>query len=226
MPPLHHRRDSRSLWRAVAVALAIGACFFLPASASVIAPPSSTGSATGSATSPLPGAPPRLLGFGFLPAAGAPDSSVIVSGTGFVGATNVSFNGVAAIFAVNSDDQIVATVPLGATSGKIAVTSPAGTATSATSFTVEAAPAGTLYSVDSYGAAGNGTSDDSQAIQAAYDAAASHAADGSPATVAFTPGKTYFVSHPVILDAIRASDYWDPAIDGPRVDRGSRAPAS
>lgn len=223
MPPLQHR-DSRSLWRAVAVALAIGACFFLPASASVIAPPSSGAPAAGGTASAPPAAAPRLIGFGFLPAAGAPDSSVIVSGTGFLGATKVTFDGVSAIFTVNSDDQIVATVPVGATSGKIAISTPAGTATSATDFTVEAAPAGAAYSVDDYGAAGNGTTDDSQAIQAAYDAAASHAADGSPATVAFTAGKTYFVSHPVILDAIRASDYWDPAIDAPRV--GSRVARS
>ena len=73
----------------------------------------------------------------FLPTSGALGGSVVLSGTGFTGATVVSFNGTSATsFSVDSDTQITATVPSGATSGTISVTTPGGTATSATSFTV------------------------------------------------------------------------------------------
>jgi hypothetical protein len=39
-------------------------------------------------------------------------------------------------FTVDSDKKVTATVPTGAKTGKIAITTPAGTATSTTSFTV------------------------------------------------------------------------------------------
>jgi uncharacterized protein (TIGR03437 family) len=51
-------------------------------------------------------------------------------------ATKVTFNGKSASFTATSDTQITATVPTGATTGKIMVTTPGGTATSTTSFTV------------------------------------------------------------------------------------------
>jgi hypothetical protein len=74
---------------------------------------------------------------GFSPASGPAGTSVTVTGTGFTGATSVSFNGTAASsFAVGSDTQLTATVPAGATSGPIAVTTAGGTGTSAGSFTV------------------------------------------------------------------------------------------
>jgi parallel beta-helix repeat protein len=60
---------------------------------------------------------------------------VTISGHGFHSATGVVFNGTAAIFSVQSDNSISATVPAGATSGQISVTSSSGT-TSAGSFTV------------------------------------------------------------------------------------------
>jgi hypothetical protein len=40
-------------------------------------------------------------------------------------------------FTVNSDTQVMATVPSGAVTGKIAITTAGGTATSATDFTVQ-----------------------------------------------------------------------------------------
>ena len=62
---------------------------------------------------------------------------MVVTGTGFTGATAVAFNGLAAAsFAVNSATQITAVVPAGATSGPITVTTPAGPGASALSFTV------------------------------------------------------------------------------------------
>jgi hypothetical protein len=78
---------------------------------------------------------------GFTPTSGSPGTSVAVSGSGFAGASSVTFNGTASTFSVNSDSQLTATVPAGATSGAIAVTTAAGTGTSSASFTVTAAAA-------------------------------------------------------------------------------------
>ncbi|MGA9672940.1 MAG: IPT/TIG domain-containing protein, partial [Terracidiphilus sp.] len=75
----------------------------------------------------------------FQPASGPVGTSVIVTGTNLTGATLVAFNGSAATpFTVNSATQVTATVPSGATSGKISVTTPGGTATSTGDFTVTA----------------------------------------------------------------------------------------
>ncbi len=57
----------------------------------------------------------------FSPKAGIVGSSVVITGTGFTGATSVTFNGTSAAFTVNSNTQITATVPAGATGGVIAV---------------------------------------------------------------------------------------------------------
>src|SRR5262249_19153010 len=66
-------------------------------------------------------------------------TSVVVTGSGFAGATAVTFNGASAAFTVDSATQITATVPATATTGRIRVTAPGGTATSATSFTIHPA---------------------------------------------------------------------------------------
>ena len=81
------------------------------------------------------GAVPTVTGF--LPGAGPVGSLVTVAGTGFAGATAVTFGGVGSTaFAVDSPTQVTAAVPAGAVSGPVAVTTAAGTGASAASFTV------------------------------------------------------------------------------------------
>jgi len=66
----------------------------------------------------------------------APAGALVqVDGTGFAGATFVSFNRVPATYLVNSDTRITAVVPAGAVSGLIRVNAPGGTAASRTVFT-------------------------------------------------------------------------------------------
>jgi YVTN family beta-propeller protein len=82
----------------------------------------------------------------FTPASGPVGTSVVITGSNLTGATTVRFNGLTAIFTVNSATQITATVPTGATTGVLTVTTPGGTATSSSSFTVTAGPAPTISS--------------------------------------------------------------------------------
>jgi uncharacterized repeat protein (TIGR03803 family) len=78
---------------------------------------------------------PNILSF--TPTSGAVGTPVTITGTSFTGAKKVAFGGVrATTFSVDSDTQITATVPNGALTGKIQVTTSGGTATSASVFTV------------------------------------------------------------------------------------------
>jgi hypothetical protein len=72
----------------------------------------------------------------FSPASGTVGTTVTISGSGFSGASGVTFAGTSASFTIVSPTQITATVPSGATSGPISVTTPNGSATSANSFAV------------------------------------------------------------------------------------------
>jgi large repetitive protein len=72
----------------------------------------------------------------FTPTGGPVGTSVTIRGTAFTGATKVTFNGVEATFTVVSYTRISATVPAGASTGRIKVTTPGGTGTSATDFVV------------------------------------------------------------------------------------------
>jgi len=66
----------------------------------------------------------------FVSNAGRVGQSVGILGRGFSGTSSVSFNGIAATFVVKSGTFITATVPVGATSGPVQVSTPNGTLTS------------------------------------------------------------------------------------------------
>src|SRR5205814_457301 len=94
---------------------------------------------------------------GFSPECAPVGASVTIQGTGFTGATAVRFNGVLSQFRVNSDSSITATVPSGANTGPISVTTPKGTLTSqinfkvgpkVTSFTPPSGPVGTIVTIN------------------------------------------------------------------------------
>jgi uncharacterized protein (TIGR03437 family) len=72
----------------------------------------------------------------FSPTSGKAGTIVTISGSAFTGATSVTFNGVAAPFSANSYSQLTATVPAGATTGPIAVTTVGGTGVSQSLFSV------------------------------------------------------------------------------------------
>ena len=81
------------------------------------------------------GTPPTITGIS--PSSGPAETIVNITGTDFTGATAVNFNGVAASsFSVVSATSITATVPSGATTGPISVTTAGGSAVSANNFTV------------------------------------------------------------------------------------------
>ncbi|MDO7877571.1 FG-GAP-like repeat-containing protein [Hymenobacter sp. ASUV-10] len=74
---------------------------------------------------------------GIAPTSGPMGTPVTITGTNFTNVTGVSFNaGAATTYTVNSDTQITATVPPGATSGPVTVTTAAGTVSSSTAFVV------------------------------------------------------------------------------------------
>jgi hypothetical protein len=72
----------------------------------------------------------------FTPTSGRVGTVVTITGSGFTATTAVTFNGTPANFAFKSNSKLTATVPPGATTGRISVTNPAGTAQSSTVFTV------------------------------------------------------------------------------------------
>ena len=82
----------------------------------------------------------------FTPTTGPVGTSVTITGTNLTGATSVKFNGTTASITSNSGTQIVAPVPAGATTGPISVTTPNGTADSATNYIVGVATTPTITS--------------------------------------------------------------------------------
>jgi len=72
----------------------------------------------------------------FAPATGPVGTGVTITGTSFTGVTAVKFGGTAANFTVSNSGTVTTTVPFGAATGAITVTTLDGTATSAGNFTV------------------------------------------------------------------------------------------
>lgn len=104
-----------------------------------------SGTATSSSSFTVTQGGPAITSFS--PASGCVGTNVTINGSNFTGATAVTFNGVSATsFTVQSSTRINAVVPVGATTGKIAVTSSLGTGTSATNFTVGTACSPTISS--------------------------------------------------------------------------------
>jgi hypothetical protein len=104
---------------------------------------------------------------GFTPGFGSAGGSITISGSAFTGATSVTFNGTSAALGTVSYNQITTTIPTGAKTGDVAVTTKTGgTGTSTEVFSV-----GPVFNVSTYGAVGNGTGDNTAAFAAAIAAA-------------------------------------------------------
>jgi len=78
--------------------------------------------------------PPEIASF--TPANALVGTVITVSGNNFAGVSAVAFNGTSASFNFDSNTQIRATLPSGATTGKISITNSAGVGLSATDFVV------------------------------------------------------------------------------------------
>jgi hypothetical protein len=72
----------------------------------------------------------------FKPAKGKPGTKVTITGTNLAGATALAFNGTPATITTDSATKITTTVPAGATTGDVQVTTGGGTVTSTKPFTV------------------------------------------------------------------------------------------
>ena len=89
----------------------------------------------------------------FSPPSGQPGTLVTVTGTGFTGGvagvSAVTINNVGTTFNVSDDQHLTATVPIGATTGKIGVNTSDGTGTSVNSFVVPVNPTISSFSPSS-----------------------------------------------------------------------------
>ena len=100
-------------------------------------------SVTVTVVAPLPA--PTISSFS--PASGPVGTNVLINGTNLSAVSGVQFNGVAAsVWKIVSATQISATVPLGATTGAVRVSTATTSATSPTAFTVTTPPAAVVIS--------------------------------------------------------------------------------
>jgi hypothetical protein len=130
--------------------------------------------------------PPPVSITSFTPTSGAAGTDVVITGTGFNGATSVTINNVAvASYTVDSNTQITATVSASNTTGLIRVTAPAGSGVSSTNFIVGPAITGVT-------ATGNNTFRAGQTLTffVAFSQAVTVSTTGGTPTVALTVGST------------------------------------
>ena len=99
------------------------------------------------AVSAVPASADLLKITGFTPTSGPVGTTVVISGSGMTRVSAVAFAGVNASFTVDTARKITAIVPDGATTGRITVTRPGSTVTSATDFSVTTAPESTPWSM-------------------------------------------------------------------------------
>lgn len=123
--------------------IAPGASAPTPTQISVIAPagittgPISVATSLGTYTSAASFYVPAIL-TGFSPTNGRPGTNVLITGTNFLGASAVRFNGLdAASFNVLSNRAILAVVPIAATTGPIRIVTPAGSVFTSSNFVVQ-----------------------------------------------------------------------------------------
>jgi hypothetical protein len=114
-----------------------------------------TGTAVSSTNFTVTNGAPAPSISGFSPTNGTVGDSIIISGANFNSVSAVTFNGAAASFTVNSTSQITALVPAAASTGKISVQTPAGTAMSAIEFIFNAPPSTSVVISQIYGGGGN-----------------------------------------------------------------------
>ncbi|KPF67251.1 hypothetical protein IP84_13985 [beta proteobacterium AAP99] len=103
----------------------------------------------GNIQSILKGAPATIAISEFTPNSGAAGSTLTIFGRGFsetAASNTVRINGTAATVSSATANRLIVTVPASATTGKVSVTSPNGTALSGSDFTVATLPAPTLLS--------------------------------------------------------------------------------
>ncbi len=145
---------------------------------------------TGTVTSPgsymvTPHSPPQISSF--TPTSGATGSQVTVTGNFFNGASRVGFGNLSAAYVIVSATKISATVPNGAKTGKIDVTTAAGTAASSAPFTP-------TLSITGFTPAGGPTNGDVTITGVGFTPGATVKFDGVAASVASRTGSTKLVA--------------------------------
>ncbi len=88
----------------------------------------------------------------FTPSSGRAGDSIVLSGGNFAGVTAVRFGNIDANFTINSLGQLTATVPTGATTGRITIVNGYDSTESSSDFTIVSAP---ILISQIYGAGGN-----------------------------------------------------------------------
>jgi hypothetical protein len=166
--------------------------------------------ATFTITAPPP-PPPTISGYqstgGAWITSALPGTTVLIIGTNLGTSGTVKFNGTTAATTVWTATAITATVPTASSypsSGPVVVTT-GGQSVSGSTFTITAPPATSgVRNVRNYGATGNGSTDDTAAIQKALDAAVS-------GDSIYFPTGTYHISGSVDVHTSNVRVYGDGA---------------